>query len=125
MALWNAGLATVPAERRGAIRNPVECPAQLHLTVGIRPGMVADLSTSGARFQTDNPPPTGMTALLKWQDYEAFCKVVWSRDGMCGVQFDRPLSPAMLDGTLQEDARRNGPIAAVGNIPLGQRRSRL
>jgi hypothetical protein len=124
MALWNAGLATAPDERRGAVRNAVECPAQLHLTVGIRPGTVADLSTSGARFHTESPPPVGMTALLKWQDHEAFCKVVWSRDGMCGVQFDRPLSPAMLDETLQEDARRNGPVAAVRNIPLGQRRSR-
>jgi hypothetical protein len=124
MAPFHAAVATVPAERRGAERSRLECPAQLHLTVGIRLGSLWDLSTTGARFETDNPPPVGMTALLKWQDYEAFCKIVRVTPDSCGLMFDRPLSSALVDDSVEEEIKRRGPIAAVGNIPLGQKRSR-
>src|SRR3569623_3558780 len=124
MAPFRAAVATVPAERRGAERSRRERPAQLHLTVGIRLGTLWDLSTAGARFETDNPPPVGMTAFLKWQDHEAFCKIVRATSDSCGLMFDRPLSSALVDDSVEEEIKRCGPIAAVGNIPLGQKRSR-
>lgn len=123
MAPFHAALAQTPVERRAAPRTRLECPAKLHLTVGIRVGTLLDLSSGGARFHSDNPPPEGMTALLQWQSHEAFCKVVWATADMCGLAFDRPLSRALVEGSAEEDARR-GPAASVGNIPLGQRRSR-
>ena len=124
MAIYTAGFAEVPIERRLTERSPVECRAQLHLTIGIRVGVLLDLSESGARIQTDSPPRVGTTALLKWETHEAFCKVMWAKDDMCGVAFDRPLKQTMLLETLQQNSRPAGPIAAVGNIPLGQKRSR-
>ena len=124
MSPFRAGLAVAPVERRGAVRSRLECPAQLHLTVGLRAGTLWDLSTTGARFETEHPPLTGMTELLKWQAHEAFCKVMWASADSCGLAFDRPLSPAQVDQSVEEEAKRAGPIAEVGNIPLGQRRSR-
>ena len=119
-----AAVAPLPADRRNAPRALLECQAILQLTVGIRVGNLWDLSTGGARFQTDNPPPVGMTALLKWHSHEAFCQVVWQTADACGIAFHKPLSPALVDNTVEEEVRRNGPIAAVSNIPLGQKRSR-
>jgi hypothetical protein len=124
MASLPAAAATHPADRRGAARSRLECAALLQLTVGNRSGMLWDLSTGGARFQTDNPPPVGMTALLKWHSHEAFCQVVWKTADACGIAFHRPLSPSLVDNTVQEEEARSGPVAAVGNIPLGQKRSR-
>ena len=119
-------VSTVPAERRQAERKRVGCPAQLHLTSGIRVCMLMDLSTSGARIQLGDALRVGAEGLLKWQSHEAFCSVVWVADGMVGLMFDRALAPAMLDETLkEEEERRTGPIASVRNIPLGQKRSRL
>ena len=127
MVSWRAEVATVPAERRGAARSRIDCPVRLHLMVGVRAGSLWDLSETGARIQLDQPPKVGAEALLKWQTYEAFCRVVWVTDDMCGIAFDRPLSSAMLDESLrqeEEERRPSGPVATVGNIPVGQKRSR-
>lgn len=101
----------------------VECPAELHLIGSIRAGKLSDLSVTGARFQTGEPPQAGLSGMLKWQTHEAFCKVVWSVGELCGLAFDRPLKRALIDRTLEHEAR-TAPVAAVGNIPLGQKRSR-
>jgi hypothetical protein len=124
MALFNSGVAVVPAERRGALRYRLDCPAQLHLTSGVRHGVLLDMSETGARVQTAEPPQPGISLLLKWQSHEVFCRVIWTSGDTCGVLFDRPLSAAMLDGTIELAAKPPGPIAAVGKIPLGQKRSR-
>jgi hypothetical protein len=125
MLTRNAAVAPESAERRLADRTQVGCPAQLHLTTGIRVGTLWDLSQTGARVHTAEPPRPGTTALLKWQANEAFCKVVWSRDDMCGIAFDRPLKDGMVSETLREQIHRAGPVASVGKIPLGQKRSRF
>lgn len=114
-----------PTERRSTERARVACPAQLHLTTGVRAGALWDLSTAGARVALDDPPRVGTEVLLKWQSHEAFGRVVWVNDGMCGVTFDRMLPRAMLDEGLlpqEEAARPAGPAAAVGSIPLGRPR---
>ena len=62
-------VSTVPTERRGAERSRVGCPAQLHLTSGIRVCMLVDLSTSGARIQLLEGRRVGSEGLLKWQSH--------------------------------------------------------
>ena len=127
MASWRAEVAAVPVDRRGADRTRIDCPAQLHLTTGIRFGSLWDLSLGGARVQVSDPPRVGSEVLLKWQSHEAFCHVIWATEDMCGLSFDRPLSPEMLDESLKEEqeAKPAGPVAAVGKIPLGQKRRRF
>ncbi len=130
MAPWHAQVAAVPDERRSAERSRIDCPAQLHLTIGVRFGSLWDLSLGGARVRVSDPPRVGSEVLLKWQSHEAFCHVIWATEDMCGLSFDRALSPEMLDESLKEEqeaakTRPAGPVAAVGNIPLGQKRRRF
>ncbi len=100
-------------------------PRNCTSTTGIRAGSLWDLSAAGARVALDDPPRAGTEVLLKWQSHEAFGRVAWVADGMCGVTFDRMLPRAMLDEGLlpqEEAARAAGPAAAVGSIPLGRSR---
>jgi len=116
------GRATAPIERRNAARIPVSCPARLRTCFGDRMGTLSDLSTSGARFLADDPPKEGTTALLEWEGHDAICRVVWSKSGMCGILFDRPIARHIVD-KCAPPAVSNEPPAELGNIPLGQRSS--
>lgn len=119
--------AQLPIERRAAGRARTDCPARLRTPGGDWHGRLWDLSEAGARVQIQNPPAQGVTCLIGWQANELFCRVVWSADDMCGVLFERPISPAVVMETLGEPEPEmpSVPAASVGNIPIGRRRSRL
>ena len=114
-----------PAERRTSIRSRVNCPVQLQLPSGGRIGCMVDRSEQGARVQLDNPPRSGSSVVLEWLCYDAICKVIWATEDMCGLQFDKPIPSTRVLEVMQYREEFSGPIAEVGNIPLGQRRSRL
>lgn len=118
------GRATAPqqTERRGAPRTQISCAARLRTTFGIREGLLSDLSISGARFRTADPPKEGTTALLEWDGQDAICRVVWAYNDMCGVVFDDPISRHVVDKSARA-ASSDEPAAEVGNIPLGKRSS--
>lgn len=65
---------------------------------------LADISQTGAKLQGCRLPPTGATALLKAGPLEVLCKVVWVKDGQCGIRFDEPVSPAILNQVHREGA---------------------
>ena len=110
-------------ERRANERSRVSCAARLRTSYSNWVGHLWDISITGARFQVENPPKSGVTALLEWEPAEAMCKVVWSMGDVCGLQFERPLKQSVVDRcTSKEEA--TGPVASVGNIPLGKRRTR-
>jgi hypothetical protein len=113
-----------PAERRTTIRSRVSCPVQLQLPSGQRIGCMSDLSEQGARVQLDNPPRTGASVVLEWMCYDAICKVIWATEDMCGLQFEKPIASTRVLEVMQYREEFSGPIAEVGNIPLGQKRSR-
>ena len=69
-------------------------------------------------------PASGISGLLAWGDQEHWCKVVWSRDGSCGLVFERSIPQAAVDATVQTVEVETGPVANFSNIPLGQKRSR-
>jgi hypothetical protein len=69
---------------------------------GNRTGRLFDISTSGARLVTENPPPKGVSAILDWNLYEAYCQVIWVKPGMCGVEFDRPLPAKVIEDLARE-----------------------
>lgn len=100
-------------ERRSGPRTRVDCPATMLMPSGDRPGRLFDISTTGARFLTDDPPAQGVSAILDWTMYEAYCHVTWVKPGMCGVEFDRPI-PARVVEDLVETAPA-GPRAARGS----------
>jgi len=109
----------------GFARAGMEVPAVLKLVTSEREGQLVNLTESGASIRVANAPPIGTTALLRWDGYEAFCRVVWCASGTCGLAFERPIPGGIvLRTTGRREAR--GPAAGLGNIPQGQRRqSRL
>ena len=111
-------------ERRIATRSRVSCPVQLQLPSGQRTGCMIDLSERGARVQMDNPPGVGASVLLEWMSYDTICKVAWAHGDMCGLMFEKPISPARVFEAQQLREEFSGPVAEVSNIPLGRKRSR-
>lgn len=123
MAFFNVKTAEVQPDRRIARRYVVDCPARLKLSGGDRDGRLTDLSEHGARLETELPPAPGTTGFLRWEDEEHYCKVVWTGDGRCGLQFERPIQTGLVEKTCSHVEVTLKPVAAVGRIPLGQRRS--
>lgn len=109
------------ADRRAAARSRVAEDAHLQTPGGDWRGTLWDLSETGARLQVANPPGAGATALLRWAGHECFCRVAWATGDMCGLAFDRPLARTLVRDAV---ARHDGPRPTLGNIPLGQKRSR-
>jgi len=120
-----AAQAQLSNERRAFGRARTDCPVRLQTPTRDMHGRLWDLSESGARVQIDNPPESGDIILLKWLKFDALTRVVWSSEDMCGLSFERPLDRAIVAQTIGEDAPEPGPTASFGNIPVGQRRSRL
>jgi hypothetical protein len=108
-------------ERREAEREEVACQVVLHTSYARMRGMLSDLATGGARFVAELVPAQGVSALLEWEGRETLCRVVWSKDGACGLVFDRPISAHLVMQTADRKARTE--TAAMGKIALGQRRS--
>ena len=108
-------------ERRQSEREDVSCPVVLHTSYARMRGVLTDLATGGARFVAELVPVEGVSALLEWDGRETLCRVVWSKDGACGLVFDRPISTHLVMQTAERKERTEA--AAMGKIPLGQRRS--
>jgi hypothetical protein len=109
-------------ERRQSEREEVSCQVVLHTSYARMRGTLSDLATGGARFVAELVPREGISALLEWEGRETLCRVVWSREGACGLVFDRPIS-AHLVLHAAEERKAHSEAAAMGKIPLGQRRS--
>lgn len=123
MAFFNVKMAEVQADRRVARRYVVDCPARLAMSGGERGGRLSDLSVHGARLETPLPPAQGSSGFLRWGQEDHYCKVIWSAEGRCGLQFERPISTALVEQTCSHVEVMLKPVAAVARIPLGQRRS--
>ena len=85
-------------------------------------GELTDISVAGARFKVNGPPKEGVEALIEWDSFETFCRVIWSTAGQCGVRFDKELPQSVVDQVKIRSATLE-PSARVGNIPLGRKRS--
>jgi hypothetical protein len=83
-------------ERRIAERASVDFPAQLKTPGGTRNVTLADLSETGARVMVSDPPKVGIVALIQIGPREMFCRIAWSRDGCCGVSFEKPLPRELI-----------------------------
>lgn len=94
-------------ERRIEPRTRVDHPASMLMPSGERPGRLHDISATGARFATENPPAKGVSAILDWKMHEVYCMVVWTKPGMCGVEFDKPIAQKVIDDLVE--ASPDGP----------------
>jgi len=123
LAFFNVKTAEVQPDRRVARRFIVDCPARLVLSGGNRDGRLTDLSEHGARFESAHPPAVGTAGFLRWEGEEHYGKVIWVADGRCGIQFERPITTGLVEKTCSHVEVSLKTVAAVGRIPLGQRRS--
>ena len=113
------------ADRRRTARFVVEVPAFIQTVIGERPCRIANISDSGAMIETDDPPPAGIAARLVLGDGDIFCTVVWSNETGCGVEFEDSIGDHTLKQIATEEIKEAGPIANVGRIQAGRRRSGL
>lgn len=123
MAFLNVHTAAVQPDRRVARRYLVDCPARLAIAGGERGGKLSDLSEHGAKLDVAHPPLPGTTGFLRWNGEEHYCKVIWSNERRCGLRFERPITLALVEATCSHVEVSLKPVAALGRIPLGQKRS--
>ncbi|WP_340587830.1 PilZ domain-containing protein [Erythrobacter alti] len=102
-------------ERRAGPRTRVDCIAALLMPSGDRPGRLFDISATGARLSTQDPPAAGCSGILDWTIHEAFCRVTWSKPGMCGVEFDKPISAEVLKKTIEKAPAGSRAMPAQAN----------
>ncbi|MCT2558094.1 PilZ domain-containing protein [Tsuneonella sp. YG55] len=110
-------------DRRACRRVQATCPAILQTMTTLTNGTLGDISETGARFEAVDPPGAGATALLRWGSHEAVCTIVWSEEDSCGVVFKQALPAEVVAETAALTCVREIPIASVGNITQGRRRS--
>lgn len=110
-------------ERRAARRSRATCAASLRTLEGESFGELWDLSETGARISVANPPERGESALLKWASEQVMCRVVWTEGDMCGVSFENPINSVVVSSTARMLGIVEHPTAAMGNIPIGRKRS--
>ena len=109
-------------DRRALPRQRVQLPASLLMASGMRAGQLLDLSQAGARIESDDPPSPGCGVLLEWTLWdgsrlEAYCRVAWSRDGLCGLEFEKLLPRAVFERSV-------APPPVSGPRTFGQRTTR-
>jgi hypothetical protein len=110
-------------ERRAARRSRATCGASLRTLSGEIFGQLWDLSETGARISIASAPERGESALLKWGTEQVMCRIVWTEGDMCGLSFENPIDPAIVSATARWLGIVEHPTAALGNIPVGRRRS--
>ncbi|MGB3794952.1 MAG: PilZ domain-containing protein [Alteraurantiacibacter sp.] len=113
MKLFARAKAEQVAERRSAPRTRVNCPATMVMPSGNRQGRLFDISINGARFITDDPPAQGVGVILDWTTHEAYAQITWTRPGMCGVQFDRPLPVRVVEDLAENAHARPRPVKSA------------
>lgn len=88
-----------------AERTRVSMPASIVTMSAYQFPDLADISRSGAKLTGPSLPPQGTKALLRVGEMEVLCRVMWVKDGQCGIRFDETVPPALLkqvqlDGTV-------------------------
>ncbi|MGX7952469.1 PilZ domain-containing protein [Tsuneonella sp. HG249] len=110
-------------ERRASRRVQVKCEAVLETMTKRAEGQLVDISEAGARLELADMPPVGSTAVLRWAGHEAVCSVIWVEDRFCGVSFRSAITSEIVGETAALNRVLDLPIAQVGNIAQGQKRS--
>ena len=77
-------------------RSTVSVPASIVTLSAYQFPELADISQTGAKLRGAPLPPKGATALLRVEGLEVMCRVVWVKDGHCGIRFDEHVPPAAL-----------------------------
>ena len=92
---FGARVNSIRGQRR-AERASVLLPASIVTMSAYRFPELLNISKTGAKLRGEPLPPKGTTALFKAGTLNVLCRVVWARDGQCGVRFDESIPDGLL-----------------------------
>lgn len=87
--------------RRSASRDQAIALAILSTVEEDRRVALINVSKRGARLAAPDLPRKGEDVIFRADAVESFGRVVWSRNGQCGVLFEPPISASELAGLRQ------------------------
>lgn len=99
---------SVSTGKRRHSRLRVGLPAQMQSAAATTECELLDLSETGARFSTPEPPKAGAMVMVHCFHLELFGTVMWRRRGVVGMAFDEPLpldQVVSVRGLADETAR--------------------
>jgi hypothetical protein len=108
MAPPNVTPIAPPLGRRCEPRLRIRLAAKLVGLDGVSRPVLADLSTAGARLSGPfGELRVGAEAVLLWDRFEAFGRVMWRDSGQCGIRFYDPIARIDLIATrILDDVQR-------------------
>ncbi|WP_299193478.1 PilZ domain-containing protein [uncultured Erythrobacter sp.] len=115
----------VQSERRRSSRLVAEIPVGLRTVSGLRECRMANISDEGAKLELADPPAEGVSGWLVLDGTEIYCKIIWSNESACGIEFERSLGDYTLKQIVGTQDLPTGPAANRGNIQAGRKRSGL
>ena len=113
-------------KHRQALRRSIALPVQCRVLHGLREGAwLSDISTHGCGIALRSMRPVvGARMMIKPATIEALSGVVrWVREDRCGVEFDTPLYPPVVDHLCRAFAEkvREESVDLVRTRGLGDR----
>ena len=115
----------VQSDRRRSSRLVAEIPVGLRTVSGLRECRMANISDNGARLELSDPPAQGVSGWLVLEGTEIYCRIVWSSESACGIEFEHTLGDYTLKQITGTASGPVGPTANTGKIPAGRKRSGL
>lgn len=73
-------------------------PAALILTHERQPCVLENVSATGACIRCAQPVAKGATAVLSFHQLRIYASVTWSREGLCGLRFEKQLDMEDMQG---------------------------
>ena len=111
-------------ERRRTSRPVVDIPVLFKTISGEQECQMANISDHGAKLEMPDPPVEGVCGFLVLDGEEIYCKVIWSGEGICGIEFEKTLGDYSLKQIVGAQ-NSEAPTANTGRIPAGRKRSGL
>lgn len=125
MSFLEARRKAAQIERRRSARFTIDIPVTFRTISGDRECRMANISDSGAKLETAEPPRKGVSGWLIMGTQEIYCSVIWTNDNACGVEFERAMAEDTLLSITGVQAQQNTPVANAGNIQMGRKRNGL
>lgn len=123
MSFLEARQKAAQMERRRTARFTIDIPVILRTISGDRHCHMANISDNGAKLETPEPPPQGVSGWLIMGKQEIYCTVIWANDSACGIEFERAIGEQTLVEIAGDQVKEAGPVAQAMNIPMGRKRS--